>query len=316
MNIMNARDRILKAVLGKLRIKQLQLLIALSEHQSLYKAADAMFMTQSAASKALQEIEGMLEATLFERTQAGLVPNAMGHCAIRYARLITAELQNLCGEISDIQSGAGGRLAIGSVMGAIPGILVSALNWLRASHPGLAIEVVEGTSQELVALLDDGRLDLMIGRSSVSPDPSEYHYHPLGAEPVCIVAGAGHPEVAGDMPFEALRDCRWVVYPKGMPLRALLEKEMDLAGVAAPVNAIETASTLATIAILQKSDDTVALLPTDVARIFAEAGQVRILPVTLSIPADTFGIVTRKGGVPTTAAQLFIRAVREQSLAH
>ena len=82
------------------------------------------------------------------------------------------------------------------------------------------------------------------------------------------------------------------------------------------VNAIETGSTFTTIAILQKSVDIVALLPTDVARMFAQTGLLTILPVTLSIPADTFGIVTRKGGMPTAAADLFIRAVREQSLAH
>jgi len=316
MNIMNATDRTLKAVIGKLRVKQLQLLIALSEQKSLYKAAGAMFMTQSAASKALQEIEGMLEATLFERTKVGLVPNAMGHCAIRYARLITTELNNFCHEISDIQSGVGGRLAIGTIMGAIPGILVSALNWLRTAHPDLSIEVIEGTSKELLDLLDNGRLDLMIGRSSVSPEPFEYNYYPLSDEPISVVAGANHPGTAGDMPFEALRGSRWVVYPKGMPLRVLLEKEMDQAGMAAPANVIETASTFATIAILRNSGDTVALLPTDVARIFAEAGQIRILPINLKIPANTFGIVTRKGGMPTTAAELFIRAVREQSLAH
>lgn len=316
MNIMNAADQTMKMVIGKLRMKQLQLLIALSEHKSLHKAAGAMFLTQSAASKALQEIEGMLETTLFERTKIGLVPNAMGHCAIRYAKIITAELNNLCHEISDIQSGTGGRLAIGTIMGAIPGVLVSALSWLRTAHPGLSIEIIEGTSRTLLDLLDDGQLDLVVGRSSVSPEPYEYNYFPISDEPISVVTGGGHPDVANDMSFESLRDYRWVVYPRKMPLRLLLEKALDMAGLPLPVNAIETGSTFATIAILQKSIDIVALLPTDVARMFAQAGLLKILPVALCIPADTFGIVTRKGGVPTAAANLFIRAVREQSLAH
>ncbi len=316
MNIMNAADRTLKMVIGKLRVKQLQLLIALSEYKSLHKAASVMFLTQSAASKALQEIEGMLEATLFERTKVGLVPNAMGHCAIRYARLITTELNNFCREVSEIQSGTGGRLAIGTIMGAIPEILVSALHWLRTAHPNLSIEIVEGTSRHLLELLDGGQLDLVIGRSSVSPEPYEYNYFPISDEPISVVAGGRHPEVSGEMPFELLRDYRWVVYPKKMPLRVLLEKEMDLAGLPAPTHTIETDSTFATVAILQKSIDVVALLPTDVARMFARVEMIRILPVTLKIPANTFGIVTRKGGMPTAVAELFIRAMRERPLAH
>src|SRR3546814_10230390 len=88
MNNMNVEDKTLKMVISKLRIKQLQLLIALSEQKSLHKAAGTMFLTQSAASKALQEIEGMLEVTLFERTKLGLVPNAR-------SEEHTSELQSL-----------------------------------------------------------------------------------------------------------------------------------------------------------------------------------------------------------------------------
>lgn len=316
MNIMNVKDRTLKAVVGKLRIKQLQLLIALNEHKSLHKAAGAMFLTQSAASKALQEIESMLEVDLFERTKNGLVPNAMGHCAIRYAKLITTELGNLCREVSDIQSGAGGRLAIGTIMGAIPEVLISAMNWLRTTHPGLSIQIIEGTSRDLLGLLDDGQLDLFIGRSSVSADPQEYNYYPISDEPVSVVVGGGHASIELAISLASLQDYRWVVYPGTMPLRVLLEQEMDLAGLSLPVNVIETASTFTTVALLQKSTDLVALLPSGVARMFAQVGMIRILPIQLKNPANTFGIVTRKGGMPTAVAEIFIRAVREQALAH
>jgi molybdenum-dependent DNA-binding transcriptional regulator ModE len=51
----------LDVLMGRLRMKQLQLLIALDDHKSLHKASSAMSMTQSAASKALAELESMLE---------------------------------------------------------------------------------------------------------------------------------------------------------------------------------------------------------------------------------------------------------------
>lgn len=313
---MTDADKIIKVVIGKLRIKQLQLLISLSEQKSLRNAARAMFMTQSAASKVLLEIEGMLGMTLFERTTIGLAPNAMGHCAIRYAKLITSELSNFCREVQDIQSGAGGSLVIGTIMGAVPGVLVSSLNWLRESHPNLSVEIIEGTSRHLLSLLDDGRIDLMIGRSSVSSEPYEYSYYPVSGEPISVVVGGGHPDTAERMSFADLRDHRWVVYPKKMPLRALLEKEMDLAGLSLPPNFIETDSTFITVAILRESVGMAALLPTDVAHMFTEAGLIRILPIELKIPADTFGIVTRKGGATTAVAQRLIRFACDQTRTH
>lgn len=316
IDFMTYSNTMIKMLTGRLRIKQLQLLIALDEQKSLHKAAAAMFMTQSAASKALQEVENMLSAVLFERTQTGLVPNALGHCAIRYAKLISTELNNFCYEVTDIQSGVGGRLAIGTIMGAIPETLVVALNWLHAAQPNLSIEIIEGTSRHLLSLLDNGQLDLMIGRSSVSAEPFEYNYYPLSIEAISVVIGAGYSGKPKEMTFHDLQHYRWIAYPKKMPLRVLLEKELDLAGLASPVNPIETASTFTTIAILQKSTDIIALLPTDVANMFVQKKMIKTLPVQLQTQADTFGIVTRKGGKPTTVTEQFIRLLREHALAH
>jgi DNA-binding transcriptional LysR family regulator len=61
----------------------------------------------------------------------------------------------------------------------------------------------------------------------------------------------------------------WIVYPSRMPLRALLEREMSDAGIAMPTNVIETASTSATVALLQRSTDLVALLPQAVCEFFS-----------------------------------------------
>jgi DNA-binding transcriptional LysR family regulator len=126
----------LHSLLSRLRMKQLQLLIALDDHQSLHKASSALAMTQSAASKSLAELESMLDAQLFERTKSGLIPNQFGHCVIRYARLMATDLGSLCEEMAQIRSGRGGRLAIGAVMGALPELVVPAVDALQRRHPG------------------------------------------------------------------------------------------------------------------------------------------------------------------------------------
>jgi DNA-binding transcriptional LysR family regulator len=155
-------------LLSRLRMKQLQLLIALDEHKSMHKAASALAMTQSAASKVLHELEDMFDTPLFERSKTGMIPNQFGHSVIRHARLLVADLGALCQDIADIRSGKGGRLAIGTIMGAVPDVVVPILNWLHTRQPNLAIEVVEDTSSRMLRLLDDGHLDLVIGRASVA----------------------------------------------------------------------------------------------------------------------------------------------------
>jgi DNA-binding transcriptional LysR family regulator len=91
---------------------------------------------------------------------------------------------------------------------------------------------------------------------------------------------------------------------------------MDMAGLGMPSNQISTASTFVTIAILERSTDIVALLPTDVADFFARYQIVRILPIELAAKYQTFGIVTRKGGALSPAADQFIGLLRDRNMVH
>lgn len=310
-------DKTINVLMSRLRMKQLQLLIALDDHKSMHKAASALSMSQSAASKVLHELEDMFDAVLFDRSKTGMLPNQFGHVVIRHARLLSADLGNLCQDIADIRSGKGGRLAIGCIMGAVPDVVVPILNWLHTRQPNLAIDVVEDTSRRMLSLLDDGHLDLVIGRASVAEESGKYLYQPLRDEPVSVVVGYNHPPMEEEnLGLRDLKHHRWLVYPAHMPMHTLLEREMDLAGLGMPSNQIATASTFITIAILERSTDIVALLPTDVADFFARFRILRILPIELAAKYQTFGIVTRKGGALSPAAEQFIQLLRDRNMVH
>ncbi|VXC73166.1 LysR family transcriptional regulator [Burkholderia sp. 8Y] len=302
----------LDVLMSRLRMKQLQLLIALDDHKSLHKASSAMAMTQSAASKALAELESMLEAPLFERAKTGLIPNPFGRCVVRYARVLAADLSALCQEVAQIRAGTGGRLTVGTIMGAVPGVVAPMVNQMHAKHPDLAIEIVEDTSANMLAMLDDGRVDLVIGRASVSDQPSKYHYQPLTDEPLSIVAGRAHGDGQGrEVGLGDLAKRRWVTYPSYLPMSALLERELDLAGLPMPANPISTASPFVTVTLLQESPELVSILPASVARVFERHGMLRVLPIRMKLKSQTYGVVTRKGGALSPAARQFVQMLRD-----
>jgi DNA-binding transcriptional LysR family regulator len=307
----------LDVLMSRLRMKQLQLLIALDDHKSLHKAAGAMAMTQSAASKALAELESMLEAPLFERAKTGLIPNPFGRCVVRYARLLAADLTALCQEVAQIRAGTGGRLTVGTIMGAVPEWVAPIVNEMHAKHPDLAIEIIEDTSANMLVMLDDGRVDLVIGRASVSDQPSKYHYQPLTDEPLSVVVGHDHAHLAAKgIGFAELAKLRWITYPTYMPMSALLERELDLAGLPMPANPISTASPLVTATLLQQSAELVSILPTSVAKLFEAHGMLRIVPVPMKSKSQTYGIVTRKGGALSPAARQFVQMMRDRGRPH
>ncbi len=97
----------LNSIMSRLHAKQLRLLIALAEKGSLLNAAEGVGLTQPGTSKALKELESTLGVELFLRTNRGLLPTAAGNCAIRFACLIQADLDNLRHELHAIASGSG-----------------------------------------------------------------------------------------------------------------------------------------------------------------------------------------------------------------
>lgn len=295
------------AMLSRLRLKQMGLVIALDQQRSLRKAAAELAMTQSAASKALAEIEGILGGTLFERSRVGIVPNALGRCVIRYAWLLRADVDAMWQEVSDIRLGHSGRLSVGAIMGAVPRTLTDAIARLREEEPEISIEIVEDTSQRLLQLLDQGQLEVAIARTVVSARPALYRYVELADEPLSVAAGPEHPLArARKVTLKDLQSCNWIAYPSRMPLRALLEREMTDAGMTPPTNFIETSSTFATATLLRRSADLVALLPRDVCEFFSAQKLLRTLPIELKSRTQPFGIVTRAGGRLSAVGQRFV----------
>jgi DNA-binding transcriptional LysR family regulator len=304
----------LNSILSRLHAKQLRLLIAIDDHRSLLKAADQVALTQPGASKALHEIETTFGTALFARTNRGLEPNAVGHCVIRYARLIQTDLSHLRDEIVAIMKGSGGRTTVGVIMGAVP-FLTEAVSNVIALQPEMSLEIVEDTSASLLAQLDEGRLDMAICRTSVSRSPLLYESVEIKDETLAVIANTAHPASrTASLKLQDLSDFRWVVYRANMPMRLLLEREFFEAELRFPSNLLETTSAFATLSLLQRNPTFVALVSTDVARFCTSHGIICILPVRLSMRSEPYELVTRRGVQLSPSALMLMAALREQSL--
>ncbi|MGG7650025.1 LysR family transcriptional regulator [Pseudomonas sp. ES4] len=300
------------SIASRLRLKQLRLLIALDERGSLHKAAAQISISQSGATKALHEVESLFGMPLFERQPKGLVANEMGRCMIRYARLIYSDVEHLHDDMLSIMQGHGGRLSVGVIMGGVP-LLTRALTELRLKQPQLALEVVEDTSANLLGLLEQGRLDLAICRTSVAQRSDDYDCITLSDEPLAVVASKDHPLAhAENLQFSQLGCYRWVVYPKDTPMHQALEREMNEAGLEVSRYPLETSSTFATILLVQQDPALLAVIPMEVARLCEKFDLLVKLPVALRALIEPYGIISRKGTDRSPAAILLINELKQR----
>ncbi|MES2102783.1 MAG: LysR family transcriptional regulator [Pseudomonadota bacterium] len=295
---------------ARLKTRQLLLLIALDEQRNIHRAADALHMTQPAASKQLKDLEDMLEIQLFDRTPRGMQPTIYGETMIRHARMALTSLSLAHEDIVALKSGLSGQVEAGVIMTPGMSLLPRAISRIKQQAPLLRIGVQLETSNILLKRLQRGTLDFMVGRILDQEDRSDLLYEELAEEPVCAVARVGHPlEAALGLELKDIVNEGWILSPQGSVLRHRCDMMFRKQGLEPPANVVDTTAILMITALLQQTDF-LHVLPVEVARYYAQLNILSILPIELPVKMDAFGIITRRSHLLSPGARLLLDAIR------
>ncbi len=143
-------------------VRQLQYLVALRKTNHFGQAAEACFVSQSAFSTAIKELETTLEASLVDRTNRSVVFTLAGINIEAQARRCLANIE----ELSALGKSAGepfsGALRLGLIPTIAPYLLPELLPALRNTYPNLKLYLKEGQSQQIYQQLISGELDLIL----------------------------------------------------------------------------------------------------------------------------------------------------------
>ena len=297
--------------LGALKIssRQITLLTALGEFGNLRRAATAMHTTQPAASLLLQQLEERLGVRLFERLPRGMQPTLYGEVMIRYAQGALHEFEQAQAQIAELQRGALGRVRVGSVMGPVPRLLTKAVLAYKRDHPKVRISIEVDT---LLPALLRGDFDVVLGRLPDQSDSQDLDIELFdNGEQMRVVARAGHPLAgASSLQLADLITLTWILHPIGSPMRRRVETALQAAGMVQSLDIVETASILATTAMLEASD-MIAVVPNDVAEHYARYGMVAVLPVELPISMVNIGLLTLRSRPRSVALNTLLDYFRE-----
>ena len=298
-------DLSFSTVCNWLKFKHLVLIDTLAHTRNMHAAALHMNLSQPAVSKMLREIERLLGFDLFERLPRNMPPTALGEHVVRYAQIALNDANKFVDQISSLREGGHGFLKVGAIFAATAVVLPSAIVQLKQRWPLLSIEIVEQTSDHLMEMLDDKKLDLAVARYTDENQQQVYDFQALAPEPFCMVVNSRHPltELA-ETPLQELGKWPWILYPVGTPIRARMEQAFAQAGLATPKNTIDTISMQTFLQVLQ-SGPMIAMLPASMAQPHLETGLLKVLNTPLKLAPQDYGILTRRGEPLLGAASEF-----------
>lgn len=144
-------------------LTQLRYFVEAASALSMTKAAEQLRVAQSAVSAAVAQLERQVGTPLFIRRHArGLVLTAAGEELLRDVRGLLAHV----GEVLDAARGRGddvrGHIKLACMVTLVPFVLPDLLSELRATHPGLDVEVLELEAAAVSAALRSGAVEVAV----------------------------------------------------------------------------------------------------------------------------------------------------------
>jgi len=146
----------------ELNLDRLRTLLAVADLGSFAAAAKALHLAPPTVTLHVAQLEDRLGARLLHRAPAGVTATSTGSLLMDKARRLLAEADDLLQTVQRQVDARGGRVRLGASTGALAHLLPQALAALAAQHPEIDVQVAVLTSEEALARLAAGSLDIGI----------------------------------------------------------------------------------------------------------------------------------------------------------
>jgi LysR family cyn operon transcriptional activator len=209
-----------------MELRQLKYFIKAAERSNFTEAASILNISQSTLSQQIKQLEDELGIPLFDRIAKRVFLTEAGRLFLPHAIHTVRKSEDgraMIRELSDIQAGS---LTIGLTYGLSP-LLTRALIRFSEKYPKIKITIEFGTSDELLRLISESKLDFALSFVSVRQTQS-YVSYPLFKSVLSLIAHRDHPCAAHQTTTIAdLAKLPLVLPVKGYSIRAFLDKALS-----------------------------------------------------------------------------------------
>lgn len=239
----------------RLRTRHLELLVRLAETGSLSDTARMAHTTQPGLSKWLKDLEEDAGSILFIRHARGVSPTAQGQLLVDHARRIINEMDRAQINLNAMQEGNTVTVSIGTSPASAPSLVPDAIMYFLELHPRAQVSLQEGTMNVLLERLEQGMLDIVVGRVDSYAPRTTLNSEMLFREPMRVVARPDHPLIGRSaLSWSDLYQYDWLLWPQGTPIRSRLDLALSSAGLKPLPCRIESSSLMANLWLMQNSD--------------------------------------------------------------
>ncbi|OBK21483.1 LysR family transcriptional regulator [Mycobacterium asiaticum] len=293
-----------------MNLQQLRYVLAVAETRSFTRAAETLFVVQSALSQQVRKLEDELGVSVFNRTTRSVSLTPAGEALLPLLRQVIAGVDQIAIDAQALRGMVTGRLSVGMMEIPSESLDVAALMaTFHARYPDVTVTLRSGGSDLLVQATRDRNLDAAIVGSNDARSNEQLTFEHLFTESLVAVLPQGHPLAAHpSVSLRELAEIPFIDFPPGYGLRR--ETDRGFADVRRRV-AFEVTRVDEVIHFVCQHLG-VALLPESVANSRAEVNATLVLlPVRGADLRREVHLVAPPSRLRSAATHAFIQCVHE-----
>lgn len=204
-------------------IKKYEILLQTADLGSFTKASEVLGYTQSAISHIITGLEDELGLKLLVRDRFGVRLTAEGEALAPAIRAVCQQNQEVLRQAAGFHGLEVGQVRIGTFLSVSVHILPQLLHSFSQKHPNITFELLQGSYEDILTWLSEGRIDLGFLRL---PAPNHLECILLLEERILAIFPENQAPEEDRFPLEQLRQAPYILRPDSLDseTRALFRK--------------------------------------------------------------------------------------------
>lgn len=274
-----------------MNFRALQYFVKLAELRHFSKAAEACFVSQPTLSTQIRKLEEELGITLVERAPRKVMLTTAGEDIAHRARHILRDIEHLKDAARRSKDPETGTIKLGIFPTLAPYLLPHIIPVIRQRYPNLRLQLAEEKTEDILHMLDQGRLDAGLLALPVESQGMEMEI--LFEEPFVMAMPSSHPlSDKQSIGLEDLEGTELLLLEEGHCLRQHALAVCKLAGAHERVDF--HATSMETLRQMVAANAGVTLMPVlSIKPPIASTGNIALRPFNAPAPSRTIALVWR-----------------------
>jgi DNA-binding transcriptional LysR family regulator len=300
----------LRHVRRKLKLRQLEIVLAVADARSMAKAAKQLAISQPAISRAIADAEQALGLPLFDRSRQGVRPTHYADALIKRGIAAFDEIAQGEKDAAFLADPASGELWIASAPGLAEGIVLTVVNRLSRKYPRVTFHIVPSFFG-VHELLRDRRVELGFGRTNARATEPNLNTEILFEDSLAVVAGVQNPLLRRrKIRLADLVQEPWTWPARGTEIDILIGDAFRASGAEPPIATVYADSINMRVR-LAATGPYLAIVPASIMRFPGVHPGIKVLPVQFPTTRRPIAILSLKNRTLSPLAQLFIACARD-----